>query len=398
LFAGTEREIYVSLDDGDHWQSLRLNMPATSMRDLIIKDDDLAVATHGRGFWILDDITPLRQLNQDVVAADAVLFKPQVAIRVRWNMNTDTPLPPDEPAGENPPDGAIINYALKSDASGPATLEIFTGAGKLVRRYSSTDPAEMPDSATASVPLYWYRPPQVLSTTAGMHRFLWDMHYQPLSGAGGRGGLPIAAIAHNTAPSSNSPWVATGQYTVKLTVNGKSYTQPITVKMDPRVKTLPAAIAEQSNLTKALYDGVLDTQAALRQLRAIRAQVKTLQERAGQSAISQALAEFDKKAAALEGGGGGMGQRGGGGGGGFGPGAGGGPDTLAGISGSLSSLMGLLQGADAAPTSQAVAAITERRQALSNLIAKWNALKAQDLTNMNAQLKAANLPAIEIKE
>jgi hypothetical protein len=192
--------------------------------------------------------------------------------------------------------------------------------------------------------------------------------------------------------------VAPGQYTVKLTINGKSYAQAITVKMDPRVKTPPATLAEQSNLTRALYDGVLETQAALRQLRAIRAQVKTLQERAGQWAMSQPLAEFDKKAAALEGGGGGMGQRGGGGGGGFGPGAGAGQDTLAGISGSLSSLMGLLQGADAAPTSQALAAVTERRQALSTLRVKWNALKTQDLTNLNAQLKAANLPAIEIKE
>jgi photosystem II stability/assembly factor-like uncharacterized protein len=398
LFAGTEREIYVSFDDGDHWQSLRLNMPATSMRDLIIKDDDLVVATHGRGFWILDDITPLRQLNQEIIAAEAVLFKPQVAIRVRWNMNTDTPLPPDEPAGENPPDGAIIDYALKSDVSGLVTLEILDGLGKLVRRYSSTDPAEMPSSATAPVPLYWYRPPQVLSTASGMHRFLWDMHYQPLSGAGGRGGLPMTAIAHNTAPSPNSPWVAPGQYTVKLMVNGKSYTQPITVRMDPRVKTLPATLAEQSNLTKALYDGVLGTQAALRQLRSIRAQVKTLQERAGQGPLTQTLADFDKKAAALEGGGGGMGQRGGGGGGGFGPGAGGGQDTLAGISGSLSSLMGLLQGADAVPTSQALAAVTERRQALTNLMAKWNALKTQDVAKLNAQLKAANLPAIEIKD
>jgi photosystem II stability/assembly factor-like uncharacterized protein len=398
LFAGTEREIFVSFDDGDHWQSLRLNMPATSMRDLIIKDDDLVVATHGRGFWILDDITPLRQLNQDIVAAEAVLFKPQVAIRVRWNMNTDTPLPPDEPAGENPPEGAIIYYASKSDVPGPVTLEILDGAGKPVRLYSSTDPAEMPDAVATPVPIYWYRPPQVLSTAAGMHRFLWDMHYQSLSGGGGRGGLPMAAIAHNTRPAPNSPWVATGQYTVKLTVSGKSYTQPITVKMDPRVKTPPVALAEQFNLTKALYDGMLETQAALRQLRAIRAQVKTLQERAGQGAISQALADFDKKAAALEGGGGGMGQRGGGGGGGFGPGAGGGPDTLAGIGGSLSSLMGLLQGADAAPTSQALAAVTGRRQALASLMAKWNAFKTQDVANLNVQLKAANLPAIEIKE
>jgi len=143
---------------------------------------------------------------------------------------------------------------------------------------------------------------------------------------------------------------------------------------------------------------VLETQAALRQLRAIRAQVKTLQERAGQGAVSQPLADFDKKAEALEGGVGGMGQRGGGGGGGFGSGAGAGQDTFAGISGSLSSLMGLLQGADAAPTSQAVAVVTERRQALSSLMAKWNAFKTKDVADLNIQLKAANLPAIEIKD
>ena len=114
LFAATERAVYVSFDDGDHWQSLRLNMAASSVRDVIIKDDDLVAATHGRGFWILDNITPLRQFDQKVTSADAFLFKPQTAIRVRWDMNTDTPLPPDFPAGENPPDGAVIDYYLQS--------------------------------------------------------------------------------------------------------------------------------------------------------------------------------------------------------------------------------------------------------------------------------------------
>lgn len=232
-----------------------------------------------------------------------------------------------------------------------------------------------------------------------MHRFLWDFHYQPppidpdkigMSGVGGGGGLPIAAIANNTVPTPNSPWVAPGEYTVKLTVIGKSYMQPLTVKMDPRVKTPALGLEQQFTLSKALYDGVLDAQAALQQLRAIRAQVKLLRERAGQGALSEALAAFDQKAAALEGGGGGGGRFGGGGGG-FGPGAGGGQDTLAGIGGSLSSLMGLLQGADAAPTSQLVAAVADGRRALANLMARWNALKTQDLTNLKAQLKQANL-------
>ncbi len=397
LFAGTERAIYFSLDDGGNWQSLRLNMPVTSMRDLIVKDDDLVVATHGRGFWILDDITPLRQLDAKITQSDAFLFRPQTAIRVRWDMNTDTPLPPDEPGGQNPPDGAIINYYLNGPASGPITLEIVDAAGKPIRRYSSADPVEMPDSATAAVPLYWYRAPRVLSTAPGMHRFQWDMHYQPLPGGGGRGGLPMTAIAYDTAPAPNSPWVAPGQYTVKLTVNGKAYNQPITVRMDPRVKTPQLELAQQSTLSKQLYDGVLDAQAALQELRSIRAQIKSLQEKAGEGAMSKALAAFDQKAVALEGIGGG-GGRGGGAPAGGGRG-GGGPanqDTLSAIGGSMIPLISLLQGADAAPTTQVAAAVADRLKALADLKAKWAAFKTQDLATLNTQLKAANLPVIAL--
>jgi photosystem II stability/assembly factor-like uncharacterized protein len=388
LFAGTEREVFVSFDDGDHWQSLRLNMPATSMRDLIVKEDDLVVATHGRGFWILDNITPLRQLDLQIAGAEGFLFKPQDAVRVRWNMNTDTPLPPDEPAAPNPPDGAIMDYYLKSPAAGPVILEVLDAAGQLVRRYSSTDPAEKPDPATAAAPLYWYRPPQILQTAAGMHRFLWDMRYQPLPGGGGRGGLPIAAIAYNTAPIPNSIWALPGQYTVRLVVNGQSYSQSMMLKIDPRVKTPAEGIAQQFMLSKALYDDALDVQTALRQLRALRAQVKTLQERAGQGTALQSLTTFDQKAAGLEGGSGGFGGFGGGGGG---RGGGGGLDTLAGIGGSLSSLMGLLQGADVAPTSQLLAAVEDSRKALASLMARWNALKGEDLAKLNELLKQANL-------
>src|SRR5712691_3149215 len=284
LFAGTEREVYVSLDDGDDWQSLRLNMPATSIRDLIVKDDDLVAGTHGRGIWILDDITPLRQVgdpervalqeNGDsrraTLSGSPVLFKPQVAYRVRQNTNTDTPIPPDEASGQNPPDGAIINYTLESAASGPVTLEILDAAGKPVRHYSSDDPIERPDPATAPVPVYWYRLPQRLSTAAGTHRFLWDLHYQPLRGGGGRGGLPIAAVPHDTPPAPNSPWAAPGQYIVKLTVNGKSSTQPLTLKMDPRVTTPALGLAQQFTLSKQLYDGVLAVQKAQDEIRAMR--------------------------------------------------------------------------------------------------------------------------------
>ncbi len=396
LFAGTETEVYASFDDGDHWQSLRLNMAASSVRDLIIKDDDLVAATHGRGFWILDDITPLRQFDQNVAAAGMTLFRPQAAIRVRWDMNTDTPLPPDEPGGQNPPDGAIIDYALEGDPADPVILEILDRAGVTVRRYSSEDHAELPAPEAAPVPLYWYRPPQMLKGTAGMHRFLWDMHYQPLAG-GGRGGLPMAAIGHDTAPAPNSIWVAPGQYVVKLTMGSHSVTQPITVKMDPRVKTTAEGLARQFELSKAMYDSVFEARAAAQALRAIRSQVKKIQEKveAGQSSLSQALTDFDKKSGALEGQAAGTG-RGGGMGGPMGPPAGG-TDTLAAIGGSLGQLMSLLQAADVAPTSQVVAAVAERRQAFRTLMERWNSLKTQDLAALNAKLKAAGLAEISLQ-
>jgi photosystem II stability/assembly factor-like uncharacterized protein len=399
LFAGTEREVYVSFNDGDTWQSLRLNMPASSVRDLIVKGDDLAVATHGRGFWILDNITPLRQLDAKAASADVVLFKPQAAYRVRWNMNTDTPLPPDEPRAENPPEGAVIDYVLKTTAAGPVTLEILDAAGTLVRHYASTDPAEPQDPATAAVPIHWYRTPRALPGTAGMHRFQWDLHYQALPGGGGRGGgggLPIAAVPFNTASPSNAPWVAPGVYTVKLTVDGKSYTQPMTVKMDPRVKTPALGLQQQATLSKALYDGALDTQAALVALRNLRTSVKVAQDAAGQNPVAKALAAFDAKAVALEGVGGGGGGGRGGRGGAAAPGAA--PaETLSSFSGSVTSIIGLLQAADVTPTSQVVAGAAERQKALASLMAKWAALKTTELTALNALLKQAGQPPIVIR-
>src|SRR6476646_8636536 len=158
LSAGSELAVHVSFDDGDHWQSLRLNMPATSVRDLVIKDDDLVAATHGRGFWILDDITPLRQITADIAKADAFLFRPSTAWRFRWNKNTDTPMPPDEPAAPNPPDGVVISYLLGPNVRGPVTLEIVDNTTDFVlRRFSSADPPEPPIAGT-NVPAYWIRP------------------------------------------------------------------------------------------------------------------------------------------------------------------------------------------------------------------------------------------------
>jgi hypothetical protein len=227
LFAGTERAVFVSFDDGDHWQSLQLNLPPASMRDLAVHEDDLIVATHGRGLWILDNITALRQIDEDTAKAGAHLFRPADAVNMPQATDNGTPQPRDEPLAENAPFGAMIDYYLKSNASGPISLEILDPAGEVIRKYSSEDkpPAVNPD--TLSIPMYWVRAPEQLSTAAGMHRWIWDLRPmpppRPAGGGGGFGGRGVAAVLPGT-------------YTVRLTVEGKSYVQPLVVKMDPRTK------------------------------------------------------------------------------------------------------------------------------------------------------------------
>ncbi len=248
LFAGTERAVYVSFDDGENWQSLRLNMPATSIRDLVIKDDDLVIGTHGRSFWILDDITPLRQLSDQSVNTSVILFKPQTTFRVRWNMNTDTPIPQEEPSGQNPPDGAVINYYLQTKASAGIKLEIKDAKGITVRTYTDKDkPYEIPP---VNIPLYWIRPQQILSASAGSHRFTWDMKYQPLAVPPS---YPIAAVYQNTEPDQTAPWVMPGKFTALLTVDGKTFRQEFEVKMDPRVKAPVRSLQQQHDLSMLCY-------------------------------------------------------------------------------------------------------------------------------------------------
>jgi photosystem II stability/assembly factor-like uncharacterized protein len=233
LYAATELAVYVSFNDGDDWQPLRQNMPATSIRDLVVHDDDLVVGTHGRGFWILDDISPLRQLTAETATAAAQLFAPRVTYRLNRDTNTDTPLPPEEPAGQNPPDGAILYYYLRTAASSPVTLEILNASGGVVRRFASTDQPAQPDPLL-NVPTYWIRPFQSLSPEAGMHRFVWDLHAAPAGGGGRRGGeYSIAAIYRDT-PGARGEWMPPGTYAVKLAAGGASYTEPLVVKPDPR--------------------------------------------------------------------------------------------------------------------------------------------------------------------
>ena len=293
LFAGTEQAVYVSFNDGEDWGSLRNNMPATSIRDLVIKGDDVVVGTHGRSFYILDDITPLRQITEQTESEVVHLFAPQEAIRFRWNKNTDTPLPPDEPAGQNPPDGAIINYWLKSDAT-RVGVEILDAQGGVVRKYASDDPVE-PLVEGRNTPDYWIRPHRALAADSGFHRFVWDMHHERPAVNGFS--YPISATFANTPRTPSGSWVAPGKYTVRLTVDGQSQSQPLIVKMDPRVKATAADLKLQYDTSRAI-DGLLRrTSAALRD---IRAAAKTPQVTDLDQRLSRASASLGQLFGAVE--------------------------------------------------------------------------------------------------
>lgn len=369
LLAGSERCVYISFDDGDHWQPLRLNMPATSIRDLVFKDADVVVATHGRSFWILDDIAPLRQLTPATAAADAVLYKPEPAIRVRWDMNTDTPLPQEEPAGENPPDGAIIDYYLKADATGPVTLDILDGAGKVVRQYSSNDTLyTIPD---VNIPAYWIRPQQLLSAKAGPHRFSWDLHYQPLNVPAS---YPIAAVYGNTAPEATSPWALPGTYTVRLTAGGKTSTQPLVVRMDPRVKTSSATLQQQFSLSMEAYEGRKRAMAVYDSVQALRGTIAAMLSGAGAD-LAKTLHELDAKAAMLAGvphrGRGGLSS------------AAGELKPFSQLQNDYAGIFGILEGADMPPTMQTQAALQSTRSAFRVSDAVLNRLEKEIKTIHN---------------
>jgi photosystem II stability/assembly factor-like uncharacterized protein len=389
LFVGTERAVHVSFDDGERWQPLRLNMPATSIRDLVIQRDDVVVGTHGRSFWILDDVSPLRQLEAAVLTAPAHLFKPQLAYRYRRSTNTDTPLPPEEPAGKNPPDGAILYYHLKAKPAGPVVLEVFDDANRLVRRYSSADRPRPVTEGELAVPLYWIRPPQTLSAEPGSHRFVWDMHHTPLEGGPRRQNYPIAAIYGDTPPTPTGPLAHPGRYTVRLTVGGRRYEQPLTLKMDPRVKTPPEGLRQQFTLSMQCYDGIQQAQAVTAQVQKLRAGLRDRGDEAKAAALKEAITALDGKLGSLAGAaaaGRGRGRRGGGS----------REPSFGRVQGDMGQLLRVLQGADATPTSHVVAACGEAQKTLTALLGRWRELSGKDLPALNQKLREAKLQPIPL--
>ena len=298
LFAGTELGVYVSFNDGDQWESLQLNLPVTSVRDMVVKNNDLVIATHGRSFWILDDISPLRELNSANTAASAHLFRPATAIRLRKNEARDTPFQPEMPVGKNPPPGAIINYSLGAVPDGPVTLEILDSSGKLVRKYSSTDEVAKLDE-TQAFPTYWFNPPGPLSGRTGLNRFVWDLRHERPPAL--RYGYSIAAAyGEDAIKLPQGPLVVPGMYQVKLTVNGRTQIAPLEVKLDPRLRVPAVALSQQLALEMKITNALQQSFAAAQQINDLRSQLNELQTKVGSEpstkSLVDAIAAVDKKA------------------------------------------------------------------------------------------------------
>ncbi|MEO6801435.1 MAG: hypothetical protein ABI178_15975, partial [Rhodanobacter sp.] len=368
LYAGTERGMVVSFDDGTQWQSLQQNLPMTSVRDIAIHGDDLVLATHGRGFWIMDDASALRQVA-DVHTDATMLFKPAQAYRVRPVGFTGTPLPKDEPTAVNPPDGAFIDYALPTSVEGPVTLDVLNAQGHTIRNYSSDDKKPMLDPAKLPFAPEWVPRPLRLQTTAGMHRFVWDLHYAAPAGIESERG------------AAEGVWAPPGAYSVVLHVGGKSYRQPLQLLPDPRVKVSVAAMQRQFVLAQKVQDAQVRAKAATDEAGKL---LKALDARLGDGDgnAHADIAALISKAQDLSGvvlhpdprnTVGSPAKN---------------TDSLRATSMNLARLEQAVDGADADPGADAQSAWATLSQTLDATITAWTQLKQTDLTRLNSTLKA----------
>jgi hypothetical protein len=374
LYAGTENGIYISFDDGGHWQSLKLNLPTTPIHDLTIKGDDLIVATHGRAFWVLDDIAPLRQMNAAAESAEAHLYQPSSAIRFRGPGFT---LPATVPVGANPPAGAIIYYSLKAAPKDPITLEVFDEHGKLVRKYSSKKTG---GGASPVEEEFGFRGQSAqLPAEAGLNRFVWDMHYEtPITvpGAVGWGGRPAG------------PLVVPGTYEIKLTVGGKTESAKVEITKDPRLSVSQGDLQKQEEFAMRISERVGAGNEAVNQIRSVRTQLEALKKRLGaDSSAKPVLEEADaliKKMNAVE-------EKI------IQPKSTSGEDSLnfpIQVANQLADLQGTVESADTAPTGGSTAVFDELNKRLELQLTAWHEIQSKDLAALNAAILKANIPAI----
>jgi hypothetical protein len=390
LYAGTENGAYVSFDDGEHCQSLQLNLPTVSVRDLVVHGDDLVICTYGRAFWVLDDVTPLRQIKNRITA-DAFLFQPSAAIRVRRDLNGDTPLPPEMPAGDNPPNGAIIDYYLKSAPVGDLAIQIYDSAGNLVRSLSSK-PEPPLQEPPPNVPNYWLAQPKPLLKQEGMNRAVWDLRYAPPQAL--RHDYPISALYQDTPADPLGALVVPGKYEVRLIVNGQTYRQALEVKLDPRVHVSRSDLQQQLEFEKRIAAEMaasLDARKVVSSLRAALAdREKSIESNEQAKEVLAMLKDLDKKAQGLEGG---VGR-------GFGsgaPGGGGrGNPNFGGLNGNLATLISTVDGADSRPTEPMRAAYADYCKDLVSALEQWTQLTNKELATANAQLANFRLEPLPV--
>jgi len=379
LYAGTERGVYVSFDGGNRWQLLRLNMPVVAIHDLAIEQDDLVAATYGRAFWILDDVTPLRQLDGLSATTGAHLFAPRAAVRVRRDENQDTPLPAEVPAGKNPPDGAILNYVLPANSSGDIQLEIYDADHKLVRSFSSAVAQKEPEE-TPFVTEYWIAHPEPSSKAPGMHRFVWNLRYPDPRGMHPQSpyNYPIAAIVGETPLPPQGPLVLPGKYEVRLKSGSQVFRQPLEVKMDPRVAAagneLQSSLELQLKIS-ALLEKNFD---AYQQTKVLRARLADLRKRPKEDPVAVAASALDAKAAALQGEATPILET---------------PKNTSfmAVNDTLTALMALVDGADFAPSEESFAAYRRICNAENEVLAGWQELKNKDVAALNVLLGKSSL-------
>jgi len=379
LFAATEKAVWVSFDDGAHWQSLKLNLPTTPVHDMVIHGDDLVVATHGRAFWVLDDISPLRAVSQEVAASGAFLFPPAPALRFRGGRGRRTPNEAD-----NPPAGAILYYYLKAEAKEPITLEILDNRKNVIRHYSSKQPKkeanadeEEPDEGEA-IP-----PEEVLPSGAGMHRFVWDMRYQM---------PPLVSSAIWDMGKPGAPLALPGAYEVRLTAAGKTLSAPIEVKPDPRVNVPRADLEEQLALWLKTRDLLGDIHRAVLDIRAVRPQLLSLRKHLNaaadekQKALAAAVDAIRKKMDAAE-------------------------AELIEVKAKSSEdmcnyptklhnkvawLMSSIGGGDSAPAASEQEFYEEKRRESDAQIDAWKKLLAEDIPALNQKIRGEDIPVIQL--
>jgi len=391
IYAGTQNAVYVSFDDGDHWQSLELNLPTADIRDLAVHNNDLVVATYGRALWVLDDLSPLRQASTQIAGSKAFLLQPATAVRVRWDNDQETPLPPEVPAGQNPPDGAMLYYYLKAAPSSAITMEIHDAKGTLVRRFSSEPPP--PDKTIKNVPDYWFAPLAGIPKNAGLNRFVWDLRYDPpptlqYSYSGNTVDyveytISGHAIAGETPrEQTQGPLAVPGEYQVVLTVGDQQLAQPLLLTLDPRLHVSQADLDQQFAAALKIEAGLKSSYHAFGELTALSKEIterkKNLESNTQAKEAADAIKNVETQVNTIQSG----------------------TPALPGIGPihrDLARMAFMVESGDAAPSGALQSVIQESCGGLTKHLAEWRALETLVLPAVNATLekyKVALLPLL----